>query len=135
MRIKMKLVHALFVVAVMSAPVNAALTTTSWTTPGEHTRQNELTLCSKVNVIMCVSMQVKMTTGLCYLSLSAGPQGMNLKGKMFTLSQYGEGISFYPPYFSPTPWPSTPYYTTTDIPTSTSHPWTTAPTTRSKSTN
>ncbi|XP_036957355.1 uncharacterized protein LOC119021272 [Acanthopagrus latus] len=90
---KMKLVHALLVVAVMSAPVNAEFKTTSWTTPG--------------------------------------PQGMNLKGKMFTLSQYEGGISFYPPYFSPTP--STTYYITTDIPTSTSYPWTTAPTTRSVS--
>ncbi|XP_030277431.1 uncharacterized protein LOC115584141 isoform X2 [Sparus aurata] len=91
----MKLVHALLVVAVMSAPVNMELTMKSWTTPG--------------------------------------PQGVNLKGKMFTLSQSGGRISFYPPYFYPTPWPSTPYYTTTDIPTTTSYPWTTAPTMRSVS--
>ncbi|XP_073324302.1 uncharacterized protein [Pagrus major] len=106
---KMKLVHAPLVMAVISALVNVALATqrrktkpaTTWTTPG--------------------------------------PQGMNLKGKMFTLSYNGGGISFYPPYFSPTSWPSTPsytsspYYTTTDVPTSTSYPWTTAPSTRSVS--
>ncbi|XP_033481936.2 uncharacterized protein LOC117256561 isoform X2 [Epinephelus lanceolatus] len=38
-----------------------------------------------------------------------GTSVMNLNGKMFTLSLYGGGISFYPPYYSATP--TSPYYT------------------------
>ncbi|XP_034726073.1 uncharacterized protein LOC117943817 isoform X2 [Etheostoma cragini] len=90
---------------------------------------------------------------------TAGASGLNLNGKMFTLSVNGGGVSFYSPYFSPTtsspyttrrpyytttrpytPQPTTrrPYYTTTRPYTprtttprpTTTRPWTTAPTTR-----
>ncbi|XP_076600443.1 uncharacterized protein LOC143328885 [Chaetodon auriga] len=57
---------------------------------------------------------------------TTGPYGLNLNGKMFTLSFNGGGISFYPPYFfsasnsrpRTTPYPTPryttrPYYTTT----------------------
>ncbi|XP_049437170.1 uncharacterized protein LOC125891731 isoform X2 [Epinephelus fuscoguttatus] len=57
-----------------------------------------------------------------------GTSVMNLNGKMFTLSRYRGGISFYPPYYSATP--TSPYYT----PKRTTRPYypkpTTAPTTR-----
>ncbi|KAL7407021.1 hypothetical protein ABVT39_001686 [Epinephelus coioides] len=53
-----------------------------------------------------------------------GTSVMNLNGKMFTLSQYRGGISFYPPYYSATP--TSPYYT----PKHTTHPYYPKPTPR-----
>ncbi|XP_070696510.1 uncharacterized protein [Pempheris klunzingeri] len=65
---------------------------------------------------------------------TTGLPEQNLRGKMFTLSYDGGGISFFPPYFSPasssSPY-STSYYTTTrPYPTTTYPHWTTPPVTR-----
>ncbi|XP_030274931.1 soluble scavenger receptor cysteine-rich domain-containing protein SSC5D-like [Sparus aurata] len=91
---KMKLVHALLAMAVISALENVA-TTAQRTTPSTP----------------------KPTT--------PGPHGLNLDGKMFTLSRYSGGISFYPPSRPSTPsYTTSPYYTTSP-PYTRKHPYTT----------
>ncbi|KAF1386305.1 hypothetical protein PFLUV_G00093270 [Perca fluviatilis] len=61
---------------------------------------------------------------------TTGASGLDLNGKMFTLSRNRAGISFYSPYFSPTtpPYPSRRYPTRSYTPrTTTPRPWTTTP--------
>ncbi|XP_073324788.1 uncharacterized protein [Pagrus major] len=107
---KMKLVHAPLVMAVISALVNVASPkpTTSLTTPGPH----GLNLNGKKFTLSRYSGAPNTTTKRPYTTTTTapstrGPHGLNLNGKMFTLSRYRGGISFFPPS-----WPSTPSYTT-----------------------
>ncbi|XP_035857806.1 A-agglutinin anchorage subunit-like [Sander lucioperca] len=131
MKMKSKLLYAAMAMVVMSALVGL----TSTTTPkGTTTTPKPTTTTPKPT-----------TTTTPRWTSTTGASGLNLNGKMFTLSRNGEGISFYSPYYSPTtptystysnrpyyttnrPYYTTnrPYYTTTrPYTTTTTRPWTT----------
>lgn len=106
MKMKSKLLYVPMVMAVMSALVVTDSTTTKKMTTTTTAR----------------TTTPRTTTITTTARTTTGPPGLNLNGKMFTLSYNGGGIAFYPPYFSPTPTPTPyptrhyttrPYYTTT----------------------
>ncbi|XP_074493869.1 uncharacterized protein LOC141769077 isoform X1 [Sebastes fasciatus] len=132
MKMKSKLLYIPMVMAVMSALVVTATTFTDSTT----TKKPTTTTTAQTTTPRTTTITTTART-------TTGPPGLNLSGKMFTLSVNGGGIAFYPPYFSPTPPPTPnptrhyttrPYYTTTRPYTSrpyytTTRPYTTRPST------
>ncbi|XP_074493879.1 uncharacterized protein LOC141769077 isoform X2 [Sebastes fasciatus] len=116
MKMKSKLLYIPMVMAVMSALVVTATTFTDSTT----TKKPTTTTTAQTTTPRTTTITTTART-------TTGPPGLNLSGKMFTLSVNGGGIAFYPPYFSPTPPPTPnptrhyttrpyttrPYYTTT----------------------
>ncbi|XP_039649877.1 uncharacterized protein LOC120555264 [Perca fluviatilis] len=115
MKMKSRLLYAPMVMVVMSSLVGLTSTTTH--KPRTTTHKPRTTT------------HKPRTTTTSGWTPTTGASGLDLNGKMFTLSINGGGISFYSPYYSPT---TPPYSTTryTTYPYTTTRPWTTAPPTR-----
>uniref|UniRef100_A0A8C9XQK7 Uncharacterized protein n=1 Tax=Sander lucioperca TaxID=283035 RepID=A0A8C9XQK7_SANLU len=137
MKMKSKLLYAAMAMVVMSALVGLTSTTTpkgttttpkpttttpkpTTTTPKPTTTTPKPTTTTPKPTTTTpkpTTTTPKPTTTTPRWTSTTGASGLNLNGKMFTLSRNGEGISFYSPYYSPTtPTYSTysnrPYYTT-----------------------